>query len=557
MKHSRFAVCAAFIITASALPSAWAAPSQQAYVKPSNTPYANQFGYAVAASGDIMVIGAPFETSLSSGVNGNQTNGQNAQIGAAYVFVRNGTNWVQEAYLKASNNVLGLAHQFGTSVSISGNTIVVGAPAEYGGSAGVNGDQFDFSVPNSGAAYVFVRSGTNWSQQAYLKASNTGNGDNFGKAVSISGDTIIVGAYNEDSNATGVNGVQTNNLTGNSGAAYVFVRSGTNWSQQAYLKASNTALADYFGYSVSVFGDTAVVGAWGESSINSDSGAAYIFARSGTNWSQQAYLRASNAGSAGANNEFGFAVSVAGNIVVVGAPYESSSATGVNGNQTNINAFSSGAVYVFARDGATWTQEAYLKASNTGNNDYFGTSVFLSGDTLAVGASGEDSNAIGIGGDGSNNLTASSGAAYVFTRKGSLWSQQAYVKPSNTDTNDQFGIAVAMSGDTLVVGAYGEDSNATGINGNQANNSAGNSGAAYVYAGLGIGPRLSLSSDGTGGYYLRFNGIPDLSYRLQRATNVAGPWDTIDTQTASAFGLIEYHETTPLSSGALYRTVHP
>src|SRR6185369_13723312 len=105
-------------------------------------------------------------------------------------------------------------------------------------------------------------------------------------------------------------------------------------------KASNTGLADYFGYSVSVFGDTAVVGAWGESSINSDSGAAYIFARNGTNWSQQAYLRASNAGHAGGNNEFGFAVSVSGNTVVVGAPFESSSATGVNGNQTNINTFS-------------------------------------------------------------------------------------------------------------------------------------------------------------------------------------------------------------------------
>jgi hypothetical protein len=463
---------------------------------------------------------------------------------------------VQEAYLKASNNSLGTAHQFGTSVSISGNTIVVGAPAEYGGSTGVNGNQSDFSVPNSGAAYVFVRSGTNWSQQAYLKASNTGNGDNFGWAVSISGDTLIVGAYNEDSNATGVNGVQTNNLAGNSGAAYIFVRSGTNWSQQAYLKASNTTLADYFGYSVSIFGDTAVVGAWGESSVNSDSGAAYIFERSGTNWSQQAYLRASNAGSAGANNEFGFAVSVSGDIVTVGAPNESSSATGVNGNQTNINAFSSGAVYVFVRDGATWTQEAYLKASNTGMNDYFGTSLFLSGETLAVGASGEDSNATGINGEGTNNLTASSGAAYVFTRNGSTWSQQAYIKPSNTDTNDQFGIAIAASGDTVVVGAYGEDSNATGINGNQANNSAGGSGAAYVYAGLGIGPRLSLSRDGAGGYYLRFNGIPDLSYRLQRATDVAGPWDTIDTQTASAYGLIEYHEITPPPAGALYRAVH-
>jgi len=557
MKRNRFVLFGVTIATVFAIASTGATPSQQAYIKPSNTPYVGQFGYATAVSGDLMVVGAPYETSTSSGVNGTQSNSFNSASGEAYVFVRSGTNWVQEAYLKASNNSIGSAAQFGFAVALSSNTVVVGAPFEYGSATNVNGDQFNMNTPNSGAAYVFVRNGTNWSQQAYLKASNTGNGDNFGTSVSISGDTIIVGAYNEDSNATGVNGDQTNNLAGDSGAAYVFERNGTNWSQQAYLKASNTGLANYFGYSVSVSADTAVVGAWGESSATSDSGAAYIFARSGTNWTQEAYLRASNAGHAGANNEFGTSVSVSGDTVAIGAPYESSGSTGVNGNQTNISAFSSGAVYIFVRNGGAWPQQAYLKASNTGNSDYFGTSVSLSGDTLAVGADGEDSNVTGINGDGANNASASSGAAYVFTRADSKWSQQAYLKASNTDINDQFGVSISASGDTVVVGAFGEDSNATGVNGNQANNSGSGSGAAYLFAGLGIGPHLSISGDGTGGFFLQFHGIPDLSYRLQRATNIAGPWDTIDTQIASPFGIIDYHETTPSPAGALYRTIHP
>ena len=129
-------------------------------------------------------------------------------------------------------------------MAVSGDTVVVGAIGEDSNATGVNGDQSDNSATDSGAAYVFVRSGTNWSQQAYLKASNTGAGDHFGISVAVSGDTVVVGAHGEDSNATGVNGNQSDNSAIDSGAAYVFVRSGTNWSQQAYLKASNTGADD-------------------------------------------------------------------------------------------------------------------------------------------------------------------------------------------------------------------------------------------------------------------------------------------------------------------------
>jgi hypothetical protein len=139
---------------------------------------------------------------------------------------------VQQAYLKASNTEAG--DQFGLAVAISGDTVVVGAPTEDSNATGVNGNQGDNNAASSGAAYVFVRNGTTWSQQAYLKASNTGAGDLFGRAVAISGDTIVVGANGEDSDGTGVNGNrQGNNSSSSSGAAYVFVRNGTTWSQQA------------------------------------------------------------------------------------------------------------------------------------------------------------------------------------------------------------------------------------------------------------------------------------------------------------------------------------
>ncbi len=139
----------------------------------------------------------------------------------------------QQAYLKALNT--GPGDQFGFSVAVSGDTVVVGAPNEDSNAVGVDGDHADNSIASSGAAYVFVRNGTSWTQQAYLKASNTGANDNFGYSVAVSGETVVVGALNEASNATGVNGNQTNNNAGLSGAAYVFVRSGTTWSQQAYL----------------------------------------------------------------------------------------------------------------------------------------------------------------------------------------------------------------------------------------------------------------------------------------------------------------------------------
>ena len=352
---------------------------QRAYLKASNTEADDHFGHSVAVSGNTVVVGAPYKDS---------------DAGAAYVFVRNGTTWSQQAYLKASNTDAG--DEFGYSVAVSGDTVVVGAPGEDSAATGVDGDQ-DNNASSAGAAYIFVRSGATWSQQAYLKASNTGAYDNFGYSVAVSGDTVVVGAPAEDSDAIGVVEVQTdNNNASSAGAAYVFVRSGAAWSQQAYLKAFNTGNMDFFGWSVAVSGDTVVVGTPYK---DSDAGAAYVFVRNGTTWSQQAYLKASNTE---ANDNFGHSVAVSGETVVVGAPYEDS------------NASFAGAAYVFVRTGTTWSQQAYLKAFNTGTMDLFGYSVAVSGDTVVVAAPYEDSNATGVNGDDSNNDASNAGAAYVF-----------------------------------------------------------------------------------------------------------------------------------------------
>ncbi|MES2469413.1 MAG: FG-GAP repeat protein, partial [Verrucomicrobiota bacterium] len=224
-------------------------------------------------------------------------------------------------------------------------------------------------------------------QQAYLKASNTGGSnpgqpDNFGFSVAVSGDTVIVGAPGEDSKATGINGNPADDSGPDSGAAYLFTRSGTMWTQQAYLKAGNTAAGDQFGLSVAVSGNTVVVGANLADNSALDAGAAYVFTRNGTEWTQQAYLKAGNTGQ---DDLFGSSVAVSGDTVVIGAAGEDSNAIGVNGNQADNSATYSGAAYVFARNGAAWTQQAYLKAGNTGEDDLFGSSVAVSGDTVVIG----------------------------------------------------------------------------------------------------------------------------------------------------------------------------
>lgn len=467
--------------------------SQITYLKAANPDKDDVFGTTIALSGNTLVVGAWGESSNATGVNGIGSNNTSRHSGAAYVFVYTpATGWVQQAYLKASNTNAG--DNFGNSVAISGDTIVIGARYEDSSATGVNGDESDNQAGDSGAAYVFVRSADTWTQQAYLKASNSGIGDHFGTSVAISGDTIVVGARGEDSSSTGVDGDATDNLASDSGAAYVYVRDGNgNWSQQAYLKASNTDAGDAFGVSVAIDGETVAVGSVfedsnakgidGDQSNNSatDSGAAYIFSRTGSSWSQQAYIKSANADE---HDYFAGALDISGDTLLIGAVHEDSNATGVNGDQSNNSASgrSSGAAYVFTRTGQSWLQTAYLKASNTGREDWFGHSVAILGDEAIVGARLEDSGASGVNGsEGDQEGYDDAGAAYFFVRNDGEWTQLAYLKASNTDRQDFFGMDVDLSDGLLVVGASHERSAASGINGDGSDNSIHRAGAVYSF----------------------------------------------------------------------------
>jgi hypothetical protein len=219
---------------------------EQAYIKASNAEESDHFDVAVDISGDYMVVGARYEDSSQTTItNGNSPNSDNSKYrpGAAYVFVRSGTTWTQQAYLKAPNG--DISDFFGHKVAISGDTIVVAASREGSNQTTItngSGASSNNLSAFSGAAYIFVRSGTSWTQQAYLKSPNSEYGDGFGYSVAISGDTIVVGVDAEDSNQTTITNGSTasdDNSLLNSGAAYVFVRSGTTWTSQAYLKAPN------------------------------------------------------------------------------------------------------------------------------------------------------------------------------------------------------------------------------------------------------------------------------------------------------------------------------
>ncbi|MCA8981272.1 MAG: FG-GAP repeat protein [Planctomycetes bacterium] len=422
------------------------------------------FGFSLDVSGDRAVLGAWHEDSAATGVNGDQSDESMTQAGCAYVFVRNGSSWVQEAYLKASNPDPG--DQFGFAVAIDVDTAVVSTRFEASAAQGVDGDQSDDSAPNAGAVYVFVRENGAWSQQAYLKASNAEAEDRFGFAVALEGDTLVVGAIDESSGATTVDGDQSDNGTPLAGAAYVFVRSNGAWSQQAYLKASNAGADDRFGASIGVSGDTVLIGASSEggnaTGVNGDgsdnsmfrAGAAYVFVRDGTTWSEQAYLKASNTE---LDDYFGHYVALSGDTAVVGAEREDGGSPGVNGDQSDNSAQNSGAAYVFVRDGTTWTQQAYLKASNPGAFDQFGVSVSVSGDRLLVGSEYEDSGAPGVGGDQSDDGTIDAGAAYYFTRRGTQWVQRAYLKSATPAAGDTFGFSLAVDGETALVSSFFED----------------------------------------------------------------------------------------------------
>jgi hypothetical protein len=359
---------------------------------------------------------------------------------------------------------------FGSAVALSadGSTLVVSAPTE--------------GLKTEGAVYVFRRLATTWTQDVRL----AGSGGSFGHGIAISGDgtTLAIGAYGEDSTGVGAEFA---------GTVHVFVRGASGWSEQAKLRGVNTEAFDYFGWSVALasHGDTLAVGAFGESggaagvdgnardNSKPRSGAAYVFARSGALWTQQAYVKASNPD---VDDGFGTSIALAadGATLAVGAPVESSVATGIDGDQTSNAAGAAGAVYTYARSGATWAQTAYIKGAHIGgppkldaggaaSGDRVGASVAFSGDgaRLAIGAPGD---------------SGETGAAYVLTRAASSWVFAYIARAPGGESGDHAGGAVAIADAALVLGAVEEASAARGIGGDPGDNSAPDSGAAYVFA---------------------------------------------------------------------------
>lgn len=390
----------------------------------------DNFGHAVTIKGDTAIVGAY-----------RKTVGANATQGAVYVFVRTAGAWIEKQKLTASDGAAG--DLFGRSIFIYGDTLVVGA---YNKKVGVNNTQ--------GAAYIFTRSNGTWTEQQKLTSSDGAAGDNFGVSVSLYEDTVVIGAFFKT-------------VTGklNSGKAYVFTRTAGVWTEQQILTASDGAAEDRFGFWVAVEKDTAIIGAFYKTVGAAQQGVAYVFTRSGTTWTQQQQLTASDAA---ANDWFGYTISLSGNTVLIAAPQKT---IGANAMQ--------GAAYVFVNSGGTWVQQQKLTASDGAANDLFGWFLALSGNTAAVGAYKKTVGA-----------NATQGAVYAFIRTGTTWTQQQNLVGSDGAASDQFGAAVALDGETALIGANNKT-----VDGNAAE------GMAYIKTVFAQKSKLTAADGVAGGYF--------------------------------------------------------
>ena len=430
--------------------------TQQAKLTASDGASLDFFGRAVSINCNYAIVGAPFDDDDGS------------ESGSGYIFHRVGESWGQTCKLTSPDG--SAQDRFGSSVSISGDCAVVGACRN------------DDRAPNAGSAFVFERSGENWSFQTQLMAVDGSDNDFFGISVCIDGEWIVSGTANDDDKGS------------SSGSAYIFNRDNDNWVQKAKVTASDGAhddtfgqsvsvsgrfvfvgaiydddngtssgsayiyditeiwafnidkilpndgeASDRFGKSVSICGDYAVIGAYGE---NSSTGCAYIFHRDGESWMQQAKLDADDQAD---NDLFGWSVSLHGDYAVIGACYDDD-----NGNE-------SGSAYIFHRDGENWSQQAKLIADDGENSDNFGISVAIHGDYAVVGASKNDQEA------------ENSGAVYVFHRDGQSWTQQVKLTADDAESEDAFGYSVSIDGDYIVIGASLDDDNGN------------NAGSAYIF----------------------------------------------------------------------------
>ena len=462
------------------------------YIKASNTDSDDQFGASIAVSGNgqYLAVGAPFEASNAQEVNGDQSNDSANGAGAVYLFHKENNTWVQQAYIKSSNNRInpftGRGDNFGTAVQLNydGDILAVGSPGEDSSSPTTPEDD---SATGSGAVYIYQRSDGDWTEQALLKASTIDDGDAFGASIALNrtGDTLVVGARFEDSAAEGINpdNGQSNDSSPDSGAIYVLTRENDLWQQQAYIKPDNTKRENNFGevLAISQDGHTIAVGVPQENSNaigidgdgsnnnSSKSGAVYIYFRSNDVWVQQSYIKASDAQS---NGEFGKSLSLnqTGDILAVGSPENKGA----------------GKTYVLSRQNETWTEDSIIAPETLSGPDSFGTAVSLTADgkTIAVSAPGDEDFFTGFRLNfDDTELRRNSGTVYTFHLVDGQWTQQSQFKHKEIDSGDLFGTTLSLSydGNILAVGAPFESSNATGIGNDETNNSDDDSGAVFLY----------------------------------------------------------------------------
>ncbi len=356
----------------------------------------DNMGRSIAISADNILLGAPFDDNPS------------ANAGSAYVFQRNGSNWTEAQKLLASDG--GTDDRFGYAVGIAGDLAIIGAAGD------------DDKGTNSGSAYIFRKVGSSWVEEQKLLASDGTTLDYFGAAVAISGQSVIIGAYN-DGNMGSMPG---------HGAAYIYRFNGTSWIEERKLTASDMTMGDMFGFAVALSGDVALVGAYQDQDNGILSGSAYIFRRNGSNWVQMPKILPSNGA---AYSAFGSAVALKDNLAAIGA-YQQDDARGSN----------FGSVYAFRFNGSIWAQEAELVGADSLTNEKFGFSVSVGNDVVVIGAPNAGRQP---------NLNDGYGAAYVFRKTGSNWAQTEKLLGADSARYDYFGEVVSVFDDTVLVGAWG------------------------------------------------------------------------------------------------------
>lgn len=361
------------------------------------------FGYSAGVSGNTMVIGAFLQDGLTP------------KSGAAYIFQKSGNQWVEQVKLVADDGQPD--DWFGSSAAISGDTVVVGAP---------NATTVDGIV--AGAAYVFRRVGNTWIQEAKLVPNDPSEFDDFGfdQGVSISGDTIVVGADRAVTLGVGQLGFTL-------GAAYVFTRNGSTWTQSARLIHPEGDFASDFGGSVSISNSTIVVGAdFSTADGIAAAGAAYVYRLQNGQWLNEAKLVASDPR---AISFFGASTAISNNTIAIGA-FAGLNETGVR----------SGSAYVFERKAGAWQQTAKLGPADGLSDDLFGVRMAAGDDWVAVGAE-----------EHPNPAGAFTGATYVYHREKNTWAQRFELFPSDGTDGAEFGCSLATDGKTLLVGAGHQD----------------------------------------------------------------------------------------------------